>query len=344
MKKILSLMTTFLAILLLAGCVSIPMTDGGSIEISADGLTVIPADDKEEVAGIVENEEESTGEGGTSTNADEGTEGAVDEEGVEEENGSENSDTSDESTEFASGEGFGGCAHEFYLLKNRLPAGFPIPECAYVTSFGIVEDRMDNSRAIAAQYQNFGPLKDEHENIKSFFLGEGYTVKTDEVGTLSVEKNGIEITVTNEDVGSDSLLTGIQYIESPIIQYQVTDSFLNLTSKGHGKCSDEYYTSLSLLPENFPLVECAKTLFIEIENFDSASNHAAFYEVDGMWADHYNAFVAYAEANNFTISQNEGVATQGELNYTDGATNVNITVEKIDNTKANIHLFISKSH
>ena len=96
------------------------------------------------------------------------------------------------------------------------------------------------------------------------------------------------------------------------------------------------------MPEDFPLAECAKTLFIEIESFDAASNSAASYEVDGMWADHYNSFVAYAEENNFTITQNDGVATQGELNYTDGDTIVNITVEKINNKKTNIHINVSR--
>ncbi|MBO1911103.1 hypothetical protein J4G37_40730, partial [Microvirga sp. 3-52] len=224
-----------------------------------------------------------------------------------------NDNEEDEDAGFAGMEGLGGCAHEFYLLKNRLPTGFPIPECAYITVFEIVEDHEANSRMITAQYQNFGSLQEEHEHAKSFFSNLGYTITKDEVGVLTAKKKGIQITVTNEDADSDSLLTSIQYRETPIIQYKVTDSFLNLTEKGHGKCSDEYYTSLSLLPEDFPLAECAKTLFVVMENFDAASNSAAAYEVAGMWADHYNAFVAYAEANNFTITQNEGVATQGYL-------------------------------
>ena len=170
----------------------------------------------------------------------------------------------------------------------------------------------------------------------------GYTITKNNGGVLSAKKNGIEITVTNEDVGSDSLLTSIQYSETPIIEYKVTDSFLNLTEKGHGKCSDEYYTSLSLLPEDFPLAECAKTLFIVMENFDATSNSAASYKVDGMWAVHYNAFVAYAEANNFTITQNEGVATEGYLSYIDGETIVSIGVEKIDNTKTDIQINVSR--
>ena len=45
MKRVLMLMSIVLAILLISGCVSIPLTDGGSIEISADGLTIIPAED-----------------------------------------------------------------------------------------------------------------------------------------------------------------------------------------------------------------------------------------------------------------------------------------------------------
>ena len=105
---------------------------------------------------------------------------------------------------------------------------------------------------------------------------------------------------------------------------------------------DAYYTSLSLLPEDFPLVECAKTLFLGIETFDAASNRVAFYIVDGMWADHYNAFVAYAEANNFTITKDEGLATQGELSYADGDTNVFISVTKINNTKTDIHINVSR--
>ncbi len=45
MKRILMLISTLLAILLIAGCVSIPLTDGGSIEISGDGVTIISAED-----------------------------------------------------------------------------------------------------------------------------------------------------------------------------------------------------------------------------------------------------------------------------------------------------------
>ncbi|QUW21050.1 hypothetical protein JSQ81_14690 [Sporosarcina sp. Marseille-Q4063] len=338
MKRMMTIMSTFLTILLISGCVSIPLTDGGSIEISADGLTIIPTEDD---GGDVDIEEESVGKvKGSTTEIDE-------DESVNEENESENpvtitDDEENESTDLAGQDGLGGCAHEFYLLKNRLPDGFPIPECTYITVFEIVEDQEDHVRMMTAQYHNFGSTQEAHDDAKNFFSDLGYAITNDEVGVLSVKKNGIQITLTKEDLGSDSLLTGIQYRETPIIQYKVIDSFINLTENGHGKCSDEYYTSLSLLPEDFPLAECAKTTFIVMENFDAASNSAAFYKVDGIWADHYNAFVAYAEANNFTITQDEGLATQGELSYMDGDTIVYIAVEKIDKTKTDIHINVSK--
>ena len=59
MKRILTLMSIFLSILLTSGCVSIPLTDGGTIEISADGLTIVPAEDDGENA--ERSEEENDG-------------------------------------------------------------------------------------------------------------------------------------------------------------------------------------------------------------------------------------------------------------------------------------------
>ena len=130
---------------------------------------------------MLEIEEESVGKVKASTDDEE--------ESVDEENESESEDPvtnndneEDESTDFVGGEGFGGCAHEFYLLKNRLPEGFPIPECAYITSFAIVEDREDDSRAIAAQYENFGTLQEEQDSMKSFFAEHGYKFSEDGVG------------------------------------------------------------------------------------------------------------------------------------------------------------------
>ena len=256
--------------MLIAGCVSIPLTDGGSIEISGDGVTIISAEDD----GVdADTEEEGVGKEsvgkvkGSTTDEEDSVDGEDDSES--EDPVTNNDKDEDISADFVGGEGFGGCAHEFYLLKNRLPKVFPIPECAYITSFAIVEDREDDSRAIAAQYNNFGTPQEAQESMKAFFAEHGYKFSENGVGELSAMKNGVEITVTNEDAGFDSLMTGIQYIETPVINYEVTDSFLNLTEKGHGKCSDEYYTSLSLLPEDFPLVECARTLFLGIEAFDS---------------------------------------------------------------------------
>lgn len=334
-------MSTFLAILLISGCVSIPLTDGGSIEISAEGIMIIPAEDDGTDAEIEEESDgnESVGEGkvkGTTTDEEE-------DDSESEDPITNNENEEDENAGFAGMEGLGGCGHEFYLLKNRLPAGFPIPECAYITIFEILEDQEANTRMMTAQYNNSGSVQEEQGYAKSFFSNSGYAITQDEVGVITAKKNGIEITVANEDVGDDSLLTSIRYHETPIIHYEVTDSFLNLTEKGHGKCSDEYYTSISLLPNDFPLAECAKTIFIVMETFDTASNSAAAYEVDGIWADHYRAFKAYAKSNNFIITEDEGnLATQGYLSYLDGDTIVNISMEKIDNEKTDLLINVSK--
>lgn len=43
-SRILLLATFMMTVLMLSGCVSIPLTDGGAIEISADGITINSAE------------------------------------------------------------------------------------------------------------------------------------------------------------------------------------------------------------------------------------------------------------------------------------------------------------
>ena len=362
MRKVMMMFSILFLSIILSGCVTIPMTDGGTLEISADGLTIIPGEDgetgddagtvvegKDEIAGESTEVEKSTdgdkAEEDGSTNDGAADKGTVETEVSGEDGGDSEESEAEENADFNGEEGFGGCAVEFYLIKNRLPQGFPIPECAYIRSFELLENRTDNKRTIIAHYEDSGELSAIQETNKSFLTSAGFGILQDSISngdsTLIGQGDGMELTITNKLNGSGSLETAIIYSETPIKQYAITNSFINLTEKGYGKCSDEYYTLLSVMSDGFPLSECASINFLQIESGDSAITSAAGYEVDQYWTEVFDSYVQYAEANGYTITNNEGLATQGELEYGNEKYNVILSVEKISMERSSVHVNIS---
>lgn len=364
MRRIMTIFSLLFLSIILSGCVTIPMSDGGTLEISADGLSIIPAEeDAAEAVADTGVEAETEGEvTGVEIEVGEEIEGEEEEENVgTEESQSTNEEVNNDGTddaevavediesevnqEFNGEDGLGGCAVEFYLIKNRLPQGFPIPECAYIRSFELLEDQADNKRTIIAHYENSGELSEEQEINKSFLTSVGFGIVEDSIvgvdSRLTGQGNGMELTITNRLNGEDSLGTAIMYSETPIKQYAVTNSFINLTENGYGKCTDEYYTLLSVMPEDFPLSECASVNFLQIENGDSVISSAAGYDVDLYWTEAFDLYEEYAESNGYTITESEGLATQGELGFENEKYNVVLSVEKMTMEKSSVHVNIS---
>lgn len=325
-------MAAFLLFILLAGCVTIPLADGGTLEISQDGINVTPGEDS-----VDDETDENTVEK-VKVDSEIAAENDEEEPATEE-------DEEDGQTEIE-GEGLGGCANEFYLLENRLPKSFPIPTCAYVRHLELVEDEYENMRMIIAHYDAYGAIREETEVYQSFFEDEGYEItvvsQTDTMSELVVAGKGIEMTVRNSQVDGDAIVTEIAYTETPIKQYEIVESIINHTGKGYGKCTDEYYTLLSVLSEDYPLPECAKVTFLQIENHDTVRHSFVTYEVDRYWTEEFDSYEKYATDNNYTISRNEGIATFGEIEFDKDDVTVNVTTTKMTMDKTETHVTISK--
>lgn len=356
MKKYGVLLSVFLAIVLLSGCISIPLTDGGSIEISGDGVSIIPAVDAAEASNDNDGETKSEKKENAKTKTSEkngSASGESESTGTEEDNETEVQDEGatdeeeDEGEVFSETEGFGGCANEFYLTVNRLPKEFPIPPCAFVSFLEILEDGDSDERVVVVHYENYGELNENHDTYKSFFESNGYSIShdslTEELSELTVDGNGVEMAITNHKVGADELATEIYYSETPIKKYKVVDSIINMTENGHGKCSDEYYTALSVVSTDFPIPECSNINYLQIANFDSSTNSVSTYVTDSYWTEEYDTYVQYAEANNFTITHDEGLATQGQLNFEDGEFIVSVSVEKVSMSKTEVQVNVTRS-
>ncbi|MCZ2257420.1 hypothetical protein [Sporosarcina sp. G11-34] len=347
MKKI-AFMSIFSVILLLSGCVSIPLTDGGSIEISADGVTISPAEEDTETEDVtevvVEDETPSTIEEKDPTeeeNAPEKSE-VVNEVDVEvKEQEQENTIEPDEV------EGLGGCANEFYLLENRLPKGFPIPPCTYIRHLEILEDDEENERIIIANYDTPGSIEEETEVYKTFFEDAGYSFtvnsQTEKKSELAISGKGIEMTMNSSQTEEDTITMQIAYNETPIQQYEITKSIINHTGNGYGKCSDEFYTALGILTDDFPLPECAKIKFLQIKNHDSAIQAVVIYEVNRYWTEEFDVYENYIKDNNFLVIKNEGIATYGELEFEKGDILVSLTNTKMGMEKTETHINITEN-
>lgn len=308
-----------LILCLLSGCVSIPLTEGGTIAISTDGVTINRADTELEDATNgtpVEAVSEDVEVTPASTEV-ESTEGAENQQEME-----------------VNEEGFGGCANEFYLIVNRLPKEFPIPPCVYIRHFELVEDQQNHERMLVAHYEDHGLVEEAHEKYKTFFEDAGFDIEQESVqGGVTMflaSGNGMDITLSNEQSGSDELRTEFVYSETPIKKYKIVESFINWTEDGYGKCTDEYYTALSLFPLGFPIIECAQVTLLQIEAYDEVIQGSTSYIVDRYWTEELEAFESYAQSEGYTILNNEGLATTGELELENDEYWMNITTTKLN--------------
>lgn len=90
------LVSPLLAAVLLGGCISISLTNAGTLEFSHHGIQVVQGDEEDKEA--EKNEVVDT----DTTDKELGKGGVVE----------------DDEEEFLTNEGFGGCDNEFYLLQN----------------------------------------------------------------------------------------------------------------------------------------------------------------------------------------------------------------------------------
>lgn len=132
MKKIGLLLSVLFLGILLAGCISIPLGDGGKLEVSKDGVSL----DTGEEEGADSGEEESIDE-----NAEEGVEGTEDEtngEDATEEEEVEDGKSEETATEPGSCmepiEDTRGNDRALKQLAELAPPNFPLPDCTKVES------------------------------------------------------------------------------------------------------------------------------------------------------------------------------------------------------------------
>ena len=352
MRRIGFSLSTFFMLILLAGCVSIPLTDGGSIEISADGISINQAE-TDESEGSLEEEagtETETGtkngevapktDGTVSNEPDTGDSG--DDVKVEEEGQAEGEQSAETEVETDVVEGFGGCENEFYLTVNRLPKDFPIPPCAPIKNFELLVDTEENTRTIVIHYEDYGLLKDGHETYKTYFAGAGYAVSNETLnelnGTMTASGNGIEMTVNNMQTGSEDLLTEVYYKETPVKKYEIVESIINQTGNGFGKCSDEYYTLLAHLTPDFPMGECVEVTVLKMTNINGKVQGAGGYKVGGLWAEEYESHLQYAKAKNYEITFENAQATQGGLDFQSDEVKLGISIENRGLTDAVVQI------
>lgn len=183
----------FLSILLV-GCISIPLGDGGKLEVSKDGVNVdlgeesavdeIEVDDEdvedsesEEEAVETEDAEEGVEEGSDTTN---GANGCIEE--IEDSRGNERS---------------------LKQLAELAPPDFPLPDCTKVDS--VVEDYYDGYQAVT---------------VDSYFVVEGYWADIFDLYEEYLVKSGFEPLKKSEKAEEKS-----GWIEGKTPDYDVTLNF-----------------------------------------------------------------------------------------------------------------------
>jgi hypothetical protein len=332
MKRFYTLIAVFLVMLLLSGCVTIPLADGGTIEISADGIHITEGDTKEEDSSSASAEENGDAED------DDGKEKDT-QKGKQANAG----DVAGSDRGMDDVDGFGGCQNEFYLLANRLPKGLPMPECAFIEFMELSEDEETDSKIILARFTAFEDLNEEIDKYQQYFKSKGFSpsVESDSTETsIAIQENDMALTVKLEQVENDLITTQIFYTESPIKEYKITESIINYTENGYGQCSDEYYTLKGVLTDYFPLPECAHIKFLTIEYFEGGMTVTGIYQIDRFWTDEYTEFDAYFKANDFDVAGSEAFTTHWEIYFEQTGVSGGLGIEKfgMDTTITTINL------
>lgn len=279
MRKFSMLITILLLGLLLGGCMSIGLTDGGSLEISEDGIKVIkgdePAKDDSGASGEVD-------KGGNHVPnpveaSEEDADGAVLGEGAED----------PEEEEFLTDEGFGGCQNEFYLLQNRIVEGFPLTPCP---EFKMIEvNKSGNQRDVLAIYDVNVDLYSEYNQYLDFFEENGYTLRNDhlkvQVGIMEASDQNMQMNLALTAVEKDlyyGATVEMTYRESPARDHPIVDSIVNQDdTSSFGKCDDEYYVLKDNVIAGFPFDECVGISFLSIVFDGDIPNVNAVYTTSG---------------------------------------------------------------
>lgn len=159
MKKAFSILLVLLATTLLAGCISIPLGDGEQLTIGFDGINIEATgeEDDEEIMDI--DEEENID--------DENNLGAVEAAGVQE--------TEDTAVEDNSAEEGGDqtdhsiCEDDYALILDDMPADFPMPACATITSVNSSNSNIDAYYNVEGDWQDIYKLYQDYfgDNISS---------------------------------------------------------------------------------------------------------------------------------------------------------------------------------
>lgn len=256
MKRWRVLYSLLLASILLG--VSISVSDGGTLEISPDGIQVIQGQEDQGAVEIKE-QKDVVDVGKKEQPAIAMTETEPDE-----------SDELDETDELSVAEGFGGCDNEFYWLQNRLLADFPLKPCPEFKSIEI--STSNGERDVYAQYNVFMGIYEEYDLYKEYFEGKGYAFETERVrgqwGILQVKDEQIQMTVEVSAIEQDNFDTAsvdLTYRESPARVHEVEESIINWDGKnGYGSCADEHYILTGQMMKDFPFEVCVDVSYLRV--------------------------------------------------------------------------------
>lgn len=172
MKRILMLLTALFLGILLAGCISIPLGDGGKLEVSKDGLNVdLGEEDGTESAEQVADEtaeESMDGVEEETTETETGIESNSDDEAVEEEAAPGMQESGNCGAFIENPEANNDAIERF--MKTMEP-DYPLPDCVYM---GTVTENPygDNADQVRAPYQVEGSWKTVFEMYENYLNSE----------------------------------------------------------------------------------------------------------------------------------------------------------------------------
>jgi len=159
MKRVLSILLVLLATTLLAGCISIPLGGGEQLTIGFDGINI-------EMTGVEDDEDiVDTNEEGRIDDVN--NLGAVEAVGVQETEDTAVEDNSTEEDEDQADHGI--CEDDYALILDDMPADFPMPVCATITSVNSSNSNIDAYYNVEGDWQDIYKLYQDYfgDNISS---------------------------------------------------------------------------------------------------------------------------------------------------------------------------------
>ena len=196
MKKVLMIISILLAGLLVTGCVSIPLGDAGTLEISKDGVNVAPGDEEEldanpDVKEIIE-EDEPVEEDPVSENDVTSEENAIEDDEIDKEDAPEKDEKKSEVVADTTScdeliEDGKGNDRLVKALAKLAPPSFPLSEC---TLMGVTKESYSNTYKATV--------------IESDFKVEGYWADVYDLYVEYMEETGFSPLAKSEDAKDQS--------------------------------------------------------------------------------------------------------------------------------------------